>query len=233
MGRYYFINERLPEDMVSVLSQYGRCVRLPAFPALSEPVLRHPDMLISEIGGQLILHRQYINGRKILDALDIPYLLSEEAPGPEYPGDVLLNCFAAGGFFFANQNYVSQTVLRVARRSGFTPVHVKQGYAKCSCIVARGAIATSDSGIYARALRCGLPAFRLASGGIGIERYDTGFPGGACGLIDGNTLGFFGDVRTYGQYDALRAFFEREGVRLVSLGEGALFDYGGMLTVER
>ena len=66
MGRYYFINENLPEDMVSALSEYGCCVRLPAFPKLSEPVLRHPDMLIAEVGGCLIVHRHYIEGRKIL-----------------------------------------------------------------------------------------------------------------------------------------------------------------------
>ena len=73
---------------------------------------------------------------------------------------------------------------------------------------------------------------RLNPGGIGIERYDTGFIGGACGLVDRDTLGFFGNVEEYGRYDALRAFFEPLGVRLLSLGGEALFDYGGMVTVE-
>lgn len=232
MGRYYFINENLPEDMVSALSEYGCCVRLPAFPKLSEPVLRHPDMLIAEVGGCLIVHRHYIKGRKILEALGVPHLLSEEEPGLEYPRDIALNCFSAGGFFFANQKYVSRTALHAAKKAGFAPVHVKQGYAKCACVVAHGAVATADSGICAAALRCGLPALKLNPGGIGIERYDTGFLGGACGLVDRDTLGFFGNVEEYGQYAALHAFFEPLGVRLLSLGKGALFDYGGMITVE-
>lgn len=232
MSRYYFINENLPDPMVSALSEYGCCVRLPAFPKLSEPVLRHPDMLIAEVGGRLIVHRHYIKGRKVLDALGIPYLLSEEEPELEYPRDIALNCFSAGGFFFANQNYVSRAALYAAKETGFTPVHVKQGYAKCACVIAHDAVATADSGIYAAALRCGLPALKLNPGGIGIERYDTGFIGGACGLIDRDTLGFFGNVEEYGQYAALRSFFEPMGVWLLSLGGEALFDYGGMITVE-
>ncbi len=232
MSRYYFTNENLPDPMVSALSEYGCCVRLPAFPKLSEPVLRHPDMLIAEVGGRLIVHRHYIKGRKVLDALGIPYLLSEEEPELEYPRDIALNCFSAGGFFFANQNYVSRAALYAAKETGFTPVHVKQGYAKCACVIAHDAVATADSGIYAAALRCGLPALKLNPGGIGIERYDTGFIGGACGLIDRDTLGFFGNVEEYGQYAALRSFFEPMGVWLLSLGGEALFDYGGMITVE-
>ena len=232
MGRYYFINENLPASMVSALSEYGCCVRQPAFPKLSEPVLRHPDMLIAEVDGRLIVHRHYIKGRKVLDTLGIPYLLSEEDPGNEYPRDITLNCFSAGGFFFANQKYVSRTALHTAKKTGLTPVHVKQGYAKCACVIAHDAVATADSGIYAAALRYGLPALRLNPGGIGIERYDTGFIGGACGLVDRDTLGFFGNVEEYGRYDALRAFFEPLGVRLLSLGGEALFDYGGMVTVE-
>lgn len=153
MSRYYFINENLPDPMVSALSEYGCCVRLPAFPKLSEPVLRHPDMLIAEVGGGLIVHRHYIKGRKVLDALGIPYLLSEEEPELEYPRDIALNCFSAGGFFFANQNYVSRAALYAAKETGFTPVHVKQGYAKCACVIAHDAVATADSGIYAAALR--------------------------------------------------------------------------------
>lgn len=219
--------------MVSALSEYGYCVRLPAFPMLSEPVFRHPDMLIVEIGGRWIVHRHYREGRKILDSLGIPYLLSEEEPEHEYPGDVSLNCFSAGKFFFANQIYVSRTAQRAARDAGFMPVHVRQGYAKCSCIVAHDAIATADSGIYMAALRCGLSALLLGSGGIGIERYDTGFIGGACGLVDRDTIGFFGNVERYAQYDALRSFYEPMGVRLVSLGRDELFDYGGMITMER
>ena len=95
------------------------------------------------------------------------------------------------------------------KKTGLTPVHVKQGYAKCACVIAHDAVATADSGIYAAALRYGLPALRLNPGGIGSRAVRYRLYRRACGLVDRDTLGFFGNVEEYGRYDALRAFLNR------------------------
>lgn len=230
--RCFFINEKLPRPMEAALSAYGRCVRLPAFSALLEPVCRHPDMLMARVGGRLLLHRAYAAGRAVLDALGVPYTLSEAKVGADYPRDAALNVCTAGECLFAAPKAVSQAVLDVAAQEGFRFVPVRQGYAGCSTVAVGDAVVSADAGICRAARENGLAVLQISPGGIGIERYDTGFIGGACGVIDDKTVGFFGDVRTFGAYSALRGFFDPRGISLVSLGEGALFDYGGLVSAE-
>ena len=230
--RCFFINENLPRPMEAALSAYGRCVRLPAFSALPEPVCRHPDMLMARIGGHLLLHRAYAAGRAVLDALGVPYTLSDAEVGADYPRDAVLNVCTAGRCLFAAPQAVSQTVLDAAAHEGFRFVPVKQGYAGCSTIAVGDAVVSADAGICRAARENGLTVLQISPGGIGIERYDAGFIGGACGVIDDKTVCFFGDVRTFGAYSELREFFDPRGISFVSLGEGALFDYGGLVSVD-
>lgn len=230
--RIFLVSEKLPISMETRLSAYGRCVRLPAFDALPTPVSHHPDMLMAKIGDTLLVHRDYAAGRELLECLHLPFRLSEREVKGRYPEDVALNCFLCGDCFFAKQDAVSAEALSAAKMMGKTPVHVRQGYAKCSTVVMRDALATADPSIFAAAKENGVPALLLASEKIGIEAYDTGFIGGACGAIDAHTLAFFGDIEAYAQGRRLAAFFAPRGVEFVSLGDGALFDYGGMIALD-
>ena len=216
--------------MQSRLSFFGECVPLPPFEKLPFPVCFHPDMLIAEIGGKLWIHADYMEGRRLLASLGVPFVLSDTPVFASYPGDIRLNCFCVGDFFVSNEKYVSAEALWFARQSGFCSVSVSQGYAKCSCAVAGNAIATADRGI-AKALRkAGADVLLLDPCPIGIDVYDTGFIGGASVLLDEKTLGFFGKIEAFGQYERLKDFFADHGVDLVSLGDGPLFDYGGSVS---
>jgi hypothetical protein len=50
--------------------------------------------------------------------------------------------------------------------------------------------------------------------------------------LDEHTLGFFGRIEAFEGYSSLSAFFGARGVRLVSLGKGPLFDYGGAVDID-
>lgn len=231
MNRYFLINASLPEEMIERLSAFGECVKLPAFHMLPEPICRHPDMLAAKIGDTLILHRQYTEGRQLCDSLGIRYILSEDPVGPSYPQDIRLNCFAVSGFFFANQKYVSCTARQTAEQEGLIAVHVAQGYTKCAAAVIGGRIATQDPSIAEAANKHRIPILKLPPGGIGIERYESGFLGGACAAVNESTLAFFGNLDLYDGAAALRSFFGAIDIRLVSLGTDPLFDYGGLIVV--
>ncbi len=230
--RYYFINEGTPSEIRAALSHHGLCVPLPALDTLPYPVCRHPDMLIAELNGTLFLHREYHAGSTLLSSLGVPFRISEKPLGARYPEDVALNCFCIGDALFASPRAVSPDVLSWHRQRGGRLLPVKQGYAKCSSVVARGALASADQGIVRAAEEAGIPALLLPVHPIGIEVYDTGFLGGACGLMDDTTLGFFGRIETHPAYGRLSAFFSRFGVSLVSLSDQPLFDLGGMIRVE-
>ena len=218
--------------MREAISMYGEPIPLPAWYALSSPVCAHPDMLTAKIGRSLLIHEGYREGRELLDRLEIPYLLSRAPVGRDYPGDVRLNCLAAEEFFLSNEAHVSREALALAEAQGLRRIHVRQGYAKCSCACAKNAIATMDRGIARAALRAGLDTLILDPFPIGIESYDTGFIGGASMLLDENTLGFFGRIEELDGYSVLSRFFESLGVRLVSLAQTPLFDYGGAVDIE-
>ena len=230
--RYFFINESLPHEIRDALSAYGACVPLPPLHSLPHPVCRHPDMLMAEIRGMIFVHREYRKGQEILESLGIPFFISEAPVKSAYPHDVPLNCFSVGKYLFAKESAVSKTLLSKAEESGNILIPVSQGYAKCSTAVAGGAIATADKGILKAAEKAGIPALLLPPHKIGIEVYDTGFIGGASMLLDENTLGFFGNIKEYPSYEALKRFFSTVNVEIVGLSEMPLFDYGGAITHE-
>ena len=230
--KYFLINEHLPTEMRTALSAYGETIPLPAWRALKFPVCAHPDMLIAKIGRSLLIHEEYREGRAILDRLGAPYLLSHSPVGEDYPQDVRLNCLSAETYFLSNEKYISREALALADKQGLRRIHVKQGYAKCSCVCAQNAIATMDRGIATAARLAGLEVLLMEPSVIGIEAYDTGFIGGASVPLDEHTLGFFGRIEDFEGYPALAEFFAVRGVRPVSLGKTPLFDYGGAVDIE-
>ena len=223
---YFLINEKLPADIRAALTVYGKCIPLPPLETLPFPVCHHPDMLIADIGDTLLIHEEYKTGQEILHTLEIPFVLSHTPVENNYPGDVRLNCFTIRNFFVSGKN-VSDDARALAEQKGFSSLVVRQGYAKCSTVIAGGAIATADKNIAGVANSAGIPTLLLSPEHIDIETYDTGFIGGASVLIDEKTIGFFGDITRFAQYEALRDFFESHGVSLISLGKEPLFDYGG------
>ncbi len=225
--QYFFINSRTPFEIRESLSRYGECIPLPPLETLPFPVSHHPDMLMAELDGTLFVHREYEKGQEILRSFGIPFRISEAPLGANYPRDVALNCFAVGDYLFANGKAVSRDVLAWAGEHGKTLLSVAQGYTKCSTVVAGGAIASADRGIIRAAQQVGIPALLLPPHPIGIEVYDTGFIGGACGLLDAKTLGFFGNIEAYPCYSLLRDFFASAGVEVLGLSRGDLFDFGG------
>ena len=230
--RYFFINEGTPFEIRTALSRYGICVPLPEFEALPHPVCRHPDMLMASINGNVFIHREYQKGQAILRELGIPFFISESAVKKDYPHDVALNCFNAGGYLFAKASAVSEEVLARARESKMPVLSVSQGYTKCSTAIIKNAIATADKGIARAAKSVGIPTLILPPHKIGIEVYDTGFIGGASMTVNENTLGFFGRIEDYPSYEDLKAFFSTVGVEIISLSKEPLFDYGGAVTVD-
>lgn len=222
----------MPEAMLRAMSEFGEPVPLPAFGNLPVPVCAHPDMLVAKINGKLLTHLEYLNGRELLKNLGIPFAVSYALVRGEYPLDIRLNCLATDTLFLSYEKYVSREAMMLARQAGLRRVPVSQGYTKCSCACAKNAIATMDPGIAKAASAAGAEVLLLEPSVIGIERYNTGFIGGASVLLDENTLGFFGNIEAFGQYQALAEFFESRGVRLVSLGDAPLFDYGGAVDIE-
>jgi hypothetical protein len=229
---YFLVNPRFPEELCRGLMPYGEVLRAPEFSALDFPVSAHPDMQAANVCGNLFIHGENEALSALLESRGIAFRRISARAGRLYPADVALNLFTVKNFLFANTGHAGAEVLDLAEKNGFTPVYVKQGYAKCSAMLLGDAIVTADKGIYRAAALCGIDALLVSPGGVGIEKYGAGFIGGASGTLCRGKTAVFGDILTHPDGEKILAFARAHGEEIISLGTGALFDYGGIVRID-
>ena len=228
---YFLINPKFPNDFVKKLSRYGECIPVCAFPLLEDPVNAHPDMLAAVVGDKLFIHAEDALLASALGKKKIPFSLSQTPVGAKYPRDIALNFFTVKKYLFANTAHASTEALAQARLLGFETVSVAQGYAKCSTMLLGDALVTADTSIYKAALERDIDALLISAGNIGIEKYDTGFIGGASGTLAESKVAVFGDIWKHADASNILAFAKKHDTEIINLGGGNLFDYGGFVRV--
>ncbi len=226
---YFLINPNFPEFFIKKISEYGFCIPVSAFEKLESPVNKHPDMLAVKIGEKLFIHAGDIRLASSLSKQQIKAALSQTPVSAEYPNDIALNLFTVKKYLFANTEHASREVLAYAELLGYELVNVAQGYAKCSSMLLRDAIVTADRSIYNAAMERGIDALLISPGGIDIERYDTGFIGGASGTIADGKVTVFGNIEKHPDGQKILDFAKKHDTEIISLGSGNLFDYGGLV----
>ena len=94
--------------------------------------------------------------------------------------------------------YTAPELLGKVEELGLIRVNVSQGYAKCStCVVGEDAIITYDRGIAKAADAAGMDVLVIEPGHVDLPGYDTGFIGGASGLVT--------DLRTHADHHGVSA----------------------------
>ena len=229
---FFLVNKNFPKEFEEKISPYGEVLRLPEFGALDFPVSTHPDMQAVNVCGRLFIHSENKALASLLESAGIPFLCTSAHAGKLYPDDVALNLFTVKNFLFANTKHSGREVLAFAEEHGISPTYVKQGYSKCSAMLLGDAVVTADKGIYLTAVLRGLDALLVSPGGVGIEKYGTGFIGGASGALCPGKTAVFGSILSHPDGEKMLAFAEAHGEKIVSLGEGALFDYGGIVKID-
>jgi hypothetical protein len=227
--KFFIINSTLPDSLLKLLLPYGEPIVVPPFEKLDFPVNAHPDMRAVSINGKLFIHE---SDTLISDALakrDLPHTLCKTNVGAKYPSDIGLNLFTIKNFLFANTAHASTEVLEHAKLCGYETVNVAQGYAKCSTLLLDDALVTADTGIYRAAKERGIDALLIRPGYIGIEKYDTGFIGGASAKIAEGKIAVFGDIRNHPDGEKIIDFAKNHGTEILCLTDSQLFDYGGIV----
>lgn len=227
--KYFLVNPVFPDFFIKQLSPYGFCLPVSPFHKLDPPVNAHPDMLAVNIDGKLFINAEDIHLAAALSKQNIPFSLSKTPVSAKYPSDIALNLFTVKKYLFANVAHASREVLEHARLCGYELVNVSQGYAKCSTLLLDEAMITADTGIYRAALERGIDALLISPGNIGIEKYDTGFIGGASAKITDGKVAVFGNIEKHPDSAKILDFAKKHGTQIISLGHAPLFDYGGIV----
>ena len=223
-------NHTFPTEAETTLARFGhRTLRLPPYPCLPEPVASHPDMLLFFAPNAIFCAKSYYEIAKneleeIASVYGTPIRFIEEEYGKEYPHDVLLNALPLGRHLFCNTKAVSKELLAL----DFTTCHVNQGYTKCSALpLGNRALITSDASIAESAQKCGIDVLQICKGHISLKGYDYGFIGGSMGRV-GDEILFNGDVSLHPDYEKIKEFIEKRGLKLRDFG-GKLRDIGSII----
>lgn len=171
--------------------------------------------------------------RRLAEALSVRYnvVLCADDIGADYPRNVALNAAAVGKNVICNVNALDDCVKQYCNSHGYTLIHVKQGYAKCSCaIVSDNALITADQGICRALQGSEIDVLPIGKGSVRLDGANCGFIGGASGYDNKTkTLYFCGDICRHPDYKRIERFCEKHGTKIVSLTDDDLTDIGGVL----
>lgn len=234
--RYFIASSTIPDDALSALRSLGyREILLPPYQRLQAGVSSHADMLLYICGKSYICTEEYYKCAKstlqTLNSLGYEPIISKEIHTPEYPGDILFNCFRLGDKIYGLERAMSEHIKRYAEQNNITIRNVRQGYAKCSTLVVDDrSVITADTSI-AKAVRTdSYNVLQIKADGVFLEGYDKGFIGGCAG-VDGNKIFFCGNLSLHPDGEEIKKFCRERQKECISLSNDVLFDVGSLFFI--
>lgn len=196
-------------------------------PILDKRIADHPDLSV------FVLDRENI----VVDRNVYPYykenlpdinVIRGDSVGRAYPEDAIYNIVRFKNYFIHNK-YSEKTIVSYMKKNNFRFLDVKQGYTRCSSIVLKDSIITSDYGLY-KSLKDKVNIILIEQEKIELDGFDQGFMGGTCGLIDENKLIFNGQIKYLKSYDIIKEQCEKENIELL-YPTCKLLDTGSLLSL--
>ena len=153
-------------------------------------------------------------------------------PAGDYPNNVLLNCLYLGNKLYGKLSAIDETVLEYCEEKQIEMINVNQGYTRCSTlVVSDNAVITADPSVEKAMRKSGVEVLRISSGQIRLEGFDYGFIGG-CSAKIGNTIFFFGNIKSHSDYEIIKTFIINHNSELEILYESIpLTDIGGAVII--
>ncbi len=223
---YVLVAENFPEDSAEKLKAYREVVRTRASKNLLKGLDTHPDILVHPLpSGELVVDRENLEYyKKIFPDKNI--LPSHSKLSKKYPKDVPLNAFTFKNYFIHNLKFTDKVLLDYYKNSGYQMIDIKQGYAKCSCLVTEDFIITSDGGIY-ESLRDSIPIYKINHGEIRLQNFNYGFIGGASGVL-GKKIFFTGDFSHHSSYEEILKIIKKYDYEIEILSDETIEDFGSI-----
>lgn len=225
------VDYRIDRKEKNVLLENGyNVLTVPKYEGVYNAISGHPDIQLCIINSNtIIVHNNMPYGFIIeLEKLGLNIIKSKNNIKNKYPYDIILNAVNLKNFFIHNIKYTDTNLYK--KISHKCLINVKQGYTKCStAIINDKAIITNDSGISKAASKNGLDVLLLPKGDIELTDFDYGFIGGTCGILDNNTIAFYGNLKHYKYGGEVLSFIEKYNLKPIYLRNGKLIDRGSLI----
>jgi hypothetical protein len=232
--RYAIIDFRTTAEEKSNIKNLGYDILVcPPSQLLYDAVCGHPDMLLNIIDGKTIMVHKDIDKNFVekLKNLNFDVVFSSNSLKNTYPEDIILNSISFSDLFIHNLKYTDTNLFNYMKSK--ICINVKQGYSKCStAIVSRDSIMTSDKIIAKALLKENIDVLLLPPGDILLPGLNYGFIGGCCGLLNKNSMAFYGDLNYYAFGKEVLNFLKKHNVEPIFLRKGKLIDRGSLFIVE-
>lgn len=245
MNERFLNNPNLPDNKVTTVFAYCddialkklfndfsiKAVNVIENTLLDYPVRKHADILANYVGKSRFLTDK--NQEELCAFLENQcgkWVLIDDIKSP-YPNDCLLNFVDIGDYIICNKSILTEEIVKQLPKKPI--IDVKQGYSKCSvCICKRNTIITDDISIHKAVSQYGdINSLYVEKGSVHIEKYNYGFIGGCCGLIDKDLLLFNGDLQTHTNFDKIEKFLYDNGVNYIDIKGKPLTDIGSIIPI--
>lgn len=208
-------------------------LRMMPHPALYDAVKCHPDMLLNHIGTDLIVYAPGTDDTLLdgLRAYGFRLIRGGRSITGTYPGDIAYNAARAGRYYFHNLKHTDAVLAELLEKQGIEPVHVEQGYAKCSVLpVDESSIITADAGIARAAEKKGFDVLLLENErSIKLPGLDYGFIGGACCMMSKTVCAVNGSLDKLDGKAEITSFLSKRNISIVNLSDESVTDIGSIL----
>ena len=198
-----------------------------------KPEQRHIDMQMLKINNGIFLLKECTELRRKLDNRGYNIILCKNNITKYYPSFVALNCLYICGKLYGREDAIDNSVKKYCSNNNIEIVNVNQGYTRCStAVIGKDAAITADTTIYEALKNNDIDVLKIDSGSIKLEGYNYGFIGGACTMLNDNTLIFFGDAKTHPNYPIIEKFCIIHNVKILNLiDDSPLIDIGGAIKI--
>lgn len=231
--KYAIVDYRISEEELISLENLGISpILCPKSTKVYEAINGHPDIQINIINTKELILNKDINLDFSKELIDLGFHVhfTHSPLNDKYPYNIILNAVNLGKYFIHHLDYTDKNLLDFNKEKFL--INTKQGYTKCStAIVSDNAIITSDKSIIKSLQNTNIDYLYISPGSILLPGLDYGFIGGCCGLIDKNTLAFFGDLSYHPDYDIIIKFLSNHNVKPLYLKKGPLIDRGSLFTL--
>lgn len=198
-----------------------------------KPEQRHIDMQMLKINNDIFLLKECTELRRKLDNRGYNIIPCKNNITKYYPSCVALNCIYICGKLYGREDAIDNSVKKYCSNNNIEIVNVNQGYTRCStAVIGKDAAITADTTIYEALKNNDIDVLKIDSGSIKLEGYNYGFIGGACTMLNDNTLIFFGDAKTHPNYPIIEKFCIIHNVKILNLiDDSPLIDIGGAIKI--
>ena len=245
MNERFLKNQNLPENKVTTVFANTddialkrlfeelsiKVVQVTENSLLDTPVSCHADILGNYVGKSTFLADK--NQTELCNFIEDnsgKSIIIENIKSP-YPNDCLLNFADIGDYIICNKSILTKEIVSLLPDKQI--IDVKQGYSKCSvCICKNNTIITDDISVYNAVSKYGnINSLLVQKGSVSIDKFDYGFIGGCCGLIDKDVLLFNGNLSTHTDFDKIKNFLYDNGVNYIDINGKPLTDIGSIIPI--